>query len=427
MYTGNKGPDEYRDAQVFFRKTHMTRNLEQILRNLHGRLLGTGGSAFQHIETPFGGGKTHALIAMYHRAKEWGAETVVMVGTGMDATKDTMWGMIEEQLDGRIRHLGGSVAPGRERIQSVIDRDKPVLILIDEMLQYVIKAAGVRVGDTTLAAQTMAFIQELSEAVSSLDRVCVVASFPASTVEMADEGVAAQLLGTINKVSGRIEQKITPVDPEDIPDIIRTRLFSTPERDIRRGARYATEEYAELCERERILPPNTTAVQYRERFVRSYPFLPDVIDVLYEQWGSYSTFQRTRGVLRLLAMVVHSLKTSEKPYITLADFDLSDSDIRRELVKHIGNEFDSVVTRDITGSASGASKVDSAVGVTNLGLKLGTRAATCVFLCSFSGGGTDGASLDRIKRSLISTSMLSGNRDYRGGREVQEPHVLSGN
>ena len=150
---------------------------------------------------------------------------------------DTVWGMIEKQLCGKIDKLSGNLAPGREKLREVLSKHKSVLILIDELLPYVSVAAGVKISDTTLATQTITFIQQLSEVISTLDRVCVVASFPASVIEMADKQTADELLQKIRKVSSRKERKITPIDPNDVPNIIRARLFSTLEKKYRRRCR----------------------------------------------------------------------------------------------------------------------------------------------------------------------------------------------
>ena len=398
----NRGSHEYTDERTFFQKTHITNNFKQILDDVQNRLQGRGGDGFQHIETPFGGGKTHAMIAMYHSAKSWGAKPIVIVGTSM-SPEDTIWGMIERQLDGTIDKLTGRLAPGREKIRDVLEKHGPVLILIDELLPYVTTAAGVRIEDTTLATQAITFIQQLSEAVSTLDRVCVVASFPASVYETADKKIAEQLLLQLRKVSGRKERKITPINPDDVPSIIRSRLFSTSNNEIKKRAEEIIGKFVDYCEEESILPPKMTATQYRDKFEQTYPFLPQVIDTLYQNWGSFSSFQRTRGVLRLLSLVIYSLKDSEKPYITLADFDLKDDEIRRELLEHIGDTFDSVISKDITDSSSGAIRVEQDVGSAYRGLHLGTRAATSIFMYSFSSDGTTGATSNQIKRAVAPT------------------------
>ena len=91
------GLDEYRDADIFFRKTFVTEGLDNILTIVRKRLEGKGGDAMIQLQTPFGGGKTHALIALFHKAKEWNVKPVVIVGTALDP-RTTLWGSIEEQL-----------------------------------------------------------------------------------------------------------------------------------------------------------------------------------------------------------------------------------------------------------------------------------------------------------------------------------------
>ena len=158
-------------------------------------------------------------------------------------------------------------------------------------------------------------------------------------------------------------------------------------------------EFAKYAKEEGILPANTQESEYRERFIESYPFQPEVVEVLYERWGSFPEFQRTRGVLRLLSRVVHRACGKNRPYITLADFDLGDSDIREELLEHIDKQYRSVIASDIIGHNAGAKAADKALGDTYGDLELGTRTATTIFLYSFTGGIERGATLNEIKRS----------------------------
>jgi len=390
-----RGADEYRDADTFFKKTYPTEGLKNLLGVVEKRLQGAGGDSVIQLQTPFGGGKTHALIAMYHKAGEWGAKKVVMVGTALDAEKETLWGVLEKRLTGKTTRFSGQVAPGKEALRQFLSEKQPVLILMDEVLEYMTKAAAVKIGESTLAAQTIAFMQELTETVSTLEKACLVVTLPSSIIERYDEG-AERLYQQLQKVAGRIERIYTPVQENEISKIIRRRLFATVDDQ---GVRRAVAEFTRYAEREEILPAGLQPSEYRDRFIESYPFIPEVVDVLYHRWGSYPTFQRTRGVLRLLSLVVYSLKTQNIPYITLADFDLANQEIRQELLKHIGSEFNSVLAADITDVTSGASKVDLALGTAHRGLRLGNRAATAIFLYSHSGGQEHGATLGEIKRN----------------------------
>ena len=397
VYKG-RGSDEYKDGEQFFRKTYQTEGLKNILAIVEKRLMGMGGDPVIQIQTPFGGGKTHTLIAMYHKADQWNARKVVIVGTPM-STSDTPWGMLEEQLTGRIDQFTAQVSPGRESIYKLLSEKQPVLILMDEVLEYVTKAAAVTVGESTLAAQTIAFMQELTEVAGTLEKVALVITLPASAMEHYDES-AEKLFEQLKKVAGRVEKIYTPVQDHEITHVIRHRLFSRIDHD---GAGEVIGDFMEYATRESILPAGTEPSEYRKRFESSYPFLPEVVDVLYHRWGSFPDFQRTRGVLRLLALITYSLKDKSVPYISLADFDLNDSEIRRELVNFAGPEYDSIIAADITGVESGSKKIDLSLGDTYKGLKLGTRAVTTVFLYSFSGGAEKGATMGEIKRNATTT------------------------
>lgn len=376
----------------------MTEGLNNLLDIVAKRLQGKGGDPVIQIQTPFGGGKTHALIAMYHKIAEWNAEKAVVVGTAL-STSETLWALIEKQLTGEVKRLIGQVSPGKEAIRGLLSEIQPVLILVDELLEYVTKAAGVKVAESTLAAQTIAFIHELTEVASTLEGVSLVITLPSSIPEHYDEA-AERLYQQLQKVAGRIEKIYTPVQENEITKIIRRRLFSDITED---EVGKAVSSFMRYAEKEGILPVGTLATEYRDRFLDSYPFMPEVVDVLYHRWGSFPTFQRTRGVLRLLSLVIYSLKTKNKPYISLADFDLSNQDIRQELLKHIGPEYNGVIGNDITDWDAGSQKVDISLGSTYQGLSLGTRSAATMFLYSFSGGIERGATLGEIKRSATTT------------------------
>jgi len=391
----DRGSEEYRNPGLFFKKTYQTEGLTNLLEVVKSRLEGKGGDPVLQLQTPFGGGKTHALIAMYHKAAEWDAKCVVLVGTAMSA-RDTLWGQIEEQLTGKRKKYNELTSPGRtDEFRELLSSQGPLLILLDELLEYVTKAAGVQVIESTLAAQTIAFLQELTELVSTLDQAALVVTLPSSLMEHFDAR-AEQLFQQLQRVSGRVEKIYTPVQENEIDQVIRRRLFSDVDHKVAAKEITAFMDYAA---RESLLPAGTEASEYRKRFETSYPFLPDVVDVLYQRWGSFSTFQRTRGVLRLLALVVYSLKDQKLPYITLADFDLSNQEIRRELLKHIGPEFDSVIAADITGAEAGAKKVSTSMGKAYQGLQLGERVTTATFMYSFSGGTESGATMTEIKRN----------------------------
>lgn len=96
-----------------------------------------------------------------------------------------MWGEIEKQLTGSTTKFNGLVSPGKEAFRSLLESNQPLLILVDELLQYVTKAAGTKVEQSTLASQTTAFIQELVEIPGTLDKTCIIITLPSSIIERA--------------------------------------------------------------------------------------------------------------------------------------------------------------------------------------------------------------------------------------------------
>ena len=396
-----RAPDEYQDPQVFFRKTYITKGLENLLKVAEKRLKGEGEDPVIQLQTPFGGGKTHALIALYHKAKEWNANVIVIDGTALDPKDITLWEEMEKQIKSEVSILAGQTAPGREKLRMLLERYQPLIVLIDEVLQYTTKAAGIKVGDSNLASQVLAFIQELTGTIKTLDKCLLILTLPSSVLEHYDEA-AERLFQQLQKIAGRMEKVYTPVEEAEIYQVIRRRLFSSIDEN---EARKIIELFLDYAQREKILPEDIEPADYRKKFIKSYPFQPEVIDILYKRWGSFPTFQRTRGVLRLLSLVVHSLKDAKNPFIRLSDFDLKNDEIKRELIKHIGQEYDSVIAQDITSASSGAKKVDMALGDAYMSFSFGTRVATSIFMYSFSGGPERGATMNEIKLSSVDLSV----------------------
>ena len=406
-----EGPLEYRNAQQFFDRTHVTEGLKKLLSGVEGHLKGR---RRQHqdpiiqLQTPFGGGKTHTLIALYHKAKEWNATPVVIVGSEMDAKpEDTFWGQIAVQLTGSRGYFDTPVAPGSKSLVKLFEQhNKPVMILMDEVLNYLEGASGVPIQKNTLADQTIRFMLTLTEAVTSPSvNVALIVTLQESEIAPLEAKFPL-----FKDLLDRMKRVVTPVEDSEIDSIIRTRLFSKDQFNTN-TAKKVIREFTQYADKEGILPEGKQASEYRTDFEGSYPFLPDVIDVLYKQWGSFPDFQRTRGVLRLLAHVVHRACGKNLPYITLADFDLSNTDIRAELIEHAGQAFQGIIANDITGRQAGAKTVDRELESVGKNLALGTRTATATFLYSFTGKGTRGATIAALKRNATHLEIPASNID----------------
>lgn len=396
----NRGPDEYKDAETFFRKTYLTEGLKNLLAIIEKRIHGKGGDPVIQIQTPFGGGKTHTLIAMYHKAKEWGVNTVTIVGekikTGSKPEDfDTIWGLMEEQLTGSKTEFSSPIPPGGEQLKNFLEKHSPVLILIDELIPYLNITDAVSVGRTDITALTLNFLNNLVNVVSEMKNIALVfTTTPSNPYNRSSRG--EEILIQLRNITGRREIIKSPIQDQEIVKIIRRRLFNNIDENM---AKKVITEFVNYADKEGILPADIQPSEYRDRFIDSYPFMPEAIDILYHRWGSFPIFQRTRGVLRLLSLVIYCLMGTNRSYISLADFDLSNQEIRQEFIRHIGEEYNGIVDVDITGVDANSKKIDKLLGSSYRGLNLGGRVATTIFLYSFSGGHEYGVTLSEIKRS----------------------------
>lgn len=412
----DRGPLEYRDPVSFFRTTYPTQGLRKLLSTVLFRLSGEGkGEAVIQIETPFGGGKTHSLIALYHLGK-YGREireeiaeflkgedfpeipevrVATFVGTVPDPLHGkTPWGEIAACL-GRYalleEHDVRRRAPGRDLLHQVLG-DAPTLILMDEIAEYLVKARD-------FDDQVLAFLQELTETVKVLPRCALVVTLP-SSAPYGEEGERA--LQQLERIFGRMETIFTPVEGEEIYEVIRRRLFESTGDPWE--ARRTVEDFFAMYQTLRDdLPREVQEVPYRERMQRAYPFHPELIDILLERWSTFPTFQRTRGVLRLLAEIVADLyrRQDPSPLILPSQVHLENTAIRRELLKHIGNEYEGVIAADIAGANARAPRIDQEIGSEYARFRIASGLATAIFFGSFSGGERKGVTVQRLRLAVL--------------------------
>lgn len=400
VYKG-RASEEYQDPDIFFKRTYLTEGIKTLLDIVARRFKGKDGYSAIQLQTPFGGGKTHSLIGLYHKAKEWDAKVVVIDGYAFSPKETMIWEEIERQLTGRVEKLKGNIPPAGEQLRELFLDHQPLLILMDEILEYTIASSGIRVGESTLASQVLNFMRYLTDTIRTIDKTALVITYP-SVSHYNNHG--QRLLNQLQLRSGRISMPYSPVRDEEIYDVIGKRFFTNIDR---KAAKDVIDEFLDYAELEKLLPEGIDRSSYREKFLKSFPFQPEVIDVLYKRWGSFPIFERTRGVLFLLASVVHSLKDSTISFIRLADFDLRDDRIRTILIDVVGPEYNSIIAQDITSTDSGAKRVDKNLPSTYSPYSLGMKAATTIFMCSFSGGPERGVVIDDIKLACAEPTIPS--------------------
>ncbi len=391
-----KATREYQDAVAFFDRTFITEGMRLLLTQVAQRLTSKGGEPVVQLQTAFGGGKTHTMLAVYHLATRKcalsqlpgipplldqaglmdlpQARVAVIDGTahapgqpwkrGKQPIK-TLWGEMAWQLGGsealalvKDADMTGT-SPGKDVLRELLAAYAPCVVLIDELVAYVRQFPEGQTLSGGSYDSNLSFIQALTEAAKLVPTAIVLASLPESDVEAGSQrGVAA--LRALEKTFGRVQALWKPVATEEAFEIVRRRLFE-PIRDIAvRNAVCRAFADAYVAEGSK-LPAETQEGRYYDRLANAYPIHPEVFDRLYEDWTTIDGFQRTRGVLKLMAKVIYRLwKDDNKDLMILpGSIPLHDGSTRNELTYYLPAGWDPVIERDIDGDRAETTELEN--------------------------------------------------------------------
>ena len=426
-----EGTDEYRDPVEFFRRTYLTESLKGLLVGAIHRLAGQGGDPVVQLQTNFGGGKTHSMLALYHlfsgtapgelagidsvlqeaQATELRtARRVVLVGNkispGNPTTKAdgtvvrTLWGELAWQLGGRkafdriAADDENATNPG-DALRELFNEYGPCLVLIDEWVAYARQLHDQSDLPAGSFETQFSFAQALTESAKLANHCLLVISLPASDTSgsphtQADDAEVGgqrgrEALDRLRNVVGRIESSWRPASAEEGFEIVRRRLFepfSDPaqfkDRDV------VARAFAELYRTQhQEFPPECRDVDYERRIKAAYPIHPEIFDRLYTDWSTLVKFQRTRGVLRLMAAVIHSLweKGDRNALILPANIAIDDPRVQFELTRYLTDNWVPVIEKDVDGPGSLPLRLDGEVP--NLGkFHASRRVARAIYLGS---------------------------------------------
>lgn len=447
------GREIYNNPVVFFSKTFLTAGLKNVAKTVIKGLNGKEDAENRVIslQTGFGGGKTHTLISLYHLCR-WGrnasksafasellsytgamefdsANIAVFTNSTNDpaqgrmsgATKiRTIWGELAWQLGGEeayniIRKNDEDRTAPKGLFKKVLEKCKPALILIDELADYCVSASGQMVGASNLSDQTISFMQELTEAIAGSNHCVAIITLPASPQEVGNTPLAQSILNSLQKRVSRVGADTQPVTDDEIYEVIRRRLFEEVGDD--EAIEAAVTAYASLYQQFKgELPEHSVRIEYKERIRKSYPFHPELIDVFRVRWASHHDFQRTRGVLRLLASIVSDLWKRQNSLAGsnlliqsgMVNFVNLDA-LSAQLKRLYGNGYDSVISADVAGSSSNAFKIDG--NKAEYGLWSLTQSISSVILMNSFGtdGSNKGISVRELKLNLLSPSGYNHN------------------
>jgi len=395
-----KADPEYLDPHEFFRRTYLTEGLVDLLVTGIMRLTGQGGDPVVQLQTSFGGGKTHSMLALYHLfsgnigfSEIPGAEDIVsrigevdntiesnravIVGTAFsatdpreypDCTTHTLWGDIAYQLGGLKAYqlvekadLSG-VSPGSDAILNLLEKHGPALLIIDELVAFARNLYGVadRLPAGTFDA-VMTFFQSLTEAVKRSSDSMLLVSIPESDIEIGGEGGKATL-EILAKTIGRIESVWKPVTATESFEIVRRRLFSS---EIDFAARDAVlNAFRDMYKNNSgEFPVGAAEGDYFRRMQEAYPIHPELFARLYEDWSTLDRFQRTRGVLRLMATVIHRLWTDNDQSLMImpASIPLWAATVRNEMLRYLPENWPAIVDADVDGEDSKPYQLDKSI------------------------------------------------------------------
>ena len=442
-----RAPNVYADPATFFANTFPTQGLRALVHEVFSRLSGKSGNPLVRLETTFGGGKTHGLIALYHLALHADAAPAELLpvelalaehvrvaavvgrdfgieGRDHDGLRvHTIWGELAWQLGGRegydlvaeVDRQG--IAPSGDTLRQLLG-DGPVLVMIDELGHYVRTALGRKLaGVGTLADQIPPFLHSLAGAASTQPRCSVVITLTgeqdayaeenkriAEAAEKSDEQAKREaeeslhaLSGTleeVHKVSARQERVLEPTRHEEVAHVVVRRLFEVVDREAAEETAAAYHSfYVREEQREADLPPRSTRPDYRAEIARTYPFHPEFLHILMTKTATIPEFQRTRGALRLLAQVVQSVwqqREDDAWLIHPFHLDFADEETRLELTSRLDPAraaFGPVIQADVYSDAhdSHAEELDRDFSARGKP-PLASRLARTVFLHSITHG-----------------------------------------
>lgn len=379
---------EYGDPRQFFARTYLTSGLRDLLVGAARRLSGGGGDPVIELQTNFGGGKTHSMIALYHLASgvpvgelvgigealaeedirlPGGVARAVLVGQKISpaapetvedgVTLHTLWGRLAYQLGGRDGYEmvrtddEAGTNPGKA-LNALFNRFGPAVVLIDEWVAYArqLRDEAPRLAGGDFDTQ-FTFAQTLTEAAAAASNVVVLISIPASDIEVGgDRGRKA--LDKLKNVVTRQAKQWQPASPDESFEIVRRRLFDPITPDAARVRDGVILAFSEMYRQARgEFPAGTSEKTYHDRMERSYPIHPELFDRLFGDWSALDKFQRTRGVLRLMALAVSQLwqRGDQSLLIMPGTLPMDSGALVSELRKYLEEGWDPVIKSDVDG------------------------------------------------------------------------------
>lgn len=463
--TGKATP-EYGDAKAFFERTFITEGMGRLLTQVSQRLNGKGGEPVIQLQTAFGGGKTHTLLAVYHLASRKcplgelvgipalldhaglldvpQAQIAVLDGTAHapgqpwkhgKQTIRTLWGELAWQL-GQAEGFAlveesdaNGTSPGKDVLCTLMARYAPCVVLLDELVVYIRQFVESQPLSGGTYDSNLSFVQSLTEAAKLVPNAVVLASLPESDSQAGGpRGVSA--LKALEAVFNRVQALWKTVAPEEAFEIVRRRLFEKIGDAKARDQVCRAFADAYVAEGSKV-PHETQESRYFDRMMRSYPIHPEVFAQLYEEWTTIDGFQRTRGVLKLMAKVIFRLWQDDNKDLMIlpGSLPLYDGSTRNELIYYLGPGWDPIMDRDVDGERAETTILETKE--TRFGsVQAARRVARTVFLSSAPSSvnmkpGTRGIDRARVLLGCLQPGQTSSLYSDALNRLADQLHYMS--
>ena len=272
----------------------------------------------------------------------------------------TIWGEIAWQLGGKagyemVRADDENATNPGDKMKELFNKFSPCLILIDEWVAYARQLHEGSVLPAGTFDTQFTFAQTLSESAKAAKNTMLVVSIPASDNEIGGEW-GQRALSRLKNAIGRVESSWRPASPDEGFEIVRRRLFEPLHDKQTFVARDAVARaFVEMYGTQHSeFPSECREADYERRIKLAYPIHPELFDRLYNDWSTLDKFQRTRGVLRLMAAVIHSLWERQDGNLLImpATIPIDDSAVQFELTRYLDDQWTPVIAKDVDGEHS---------------------------------------------------------------------------
>ncbi len=408
-----EAPPIYADPNEFFKRTYLTRTMKESLTAIAQSLRGEGRKVIL-LTSLFGGGKTHTLLAIYHAFKaphslsildsqladlvmEAGRPQIIvldadsskLVPNPMEPYREgdfeikTVWGMLAHRLGGykemKDYDSPDSPPPPTDKLRDLL-RGQKVIILIDEIVKYIASLRRSKLRN--YGENVITFLENLAKAVEGVDAALVV-TIPADYREgtpVPEETYREDTNKVLRSISRVSSMRLPPITSGDIAKVLRKRIFQRVSDEYPRIFYETYRDNPDVFGDESNWDYVSEEGNVRYTLRETYPFHPKYLEVLSDFVVRNKDLQKTRDAIKISRKVVRSIWNSEGDPEAIMPWhlDLSNPEIRSDVITQSYSDFDQIVSKDIISPGGSLGNVRHSINP-----DLAVKIATVIFLKTY--------------------------------------------